>query len=134
MPRLFAGLLLVASATRAQNSVKNRGRRGRCGGPAEGDGDGWGARGDCDGESCADGESGGNSAAAVVPHRGGRPLRSAFPRGGVEGQRRRHDDHRGRDGLLFSRWGSGQEQGRGEAWYAGFAYSYAFSGKYSGSK
>ena len=23
---------------------------------------------------------------------------------------------RGRDGLLFSRWGSGQEQGRGEAW------------------
>src|SRR5437899_12989061 len=130
MPRLFAGLLLVASATRAQNSVKNPGAPWPVWWTCRGRRRWVGRRGDCDGESCADGESGGNSAAAVVPHRGGRPLRSAFPRGGVEGQRRRHDDHRGRDGLLFSRWGSGQEQGRGEAWYAGFAYSYAFSGKY----
>jgi hypothetical protein len=33
-------------------------------------------------------------------------------------------------GLLFSRWGSGQEEGRGEGWYGGFAYSYAVGGKY----
>ena len=33
-------------------------------------------------------------------------------------------------GFLFSRWGSGQPEGRGEGWYGAFAYSYAVGGKY----
>jgi len=33
-------------------------------------------------------------------------------------------------GFLFSRWGSGQPDGRGEGWYGAIAYSYAVAGKY----
>jgi hypothetical protein len=33
-------------------------------------------------------------------------------------------------GFLWSRWGSGQPDGRGEGWYGAFAYSYALAGKY----
>ena len=33
-------------------------------------------------------------------------------------------------GFLFSRWGSGQEDGRGEGWYGAFAYAYPIQGKY----
>src|SRR3989442_7745557 len=33
-------------------------------------------------------------------------------------------------GFLFSRWGSGQPEGRGEGWYGALAYSYAAGGNY----
>src|SRR5258706_5780658 len=33
-------------------------------------------------------------------------------------------------GFLFSRWGSGQPEGRGEGWYGALAYSYAVGGSY----
>jgi hypothetical protein len=33
-------------------------------------------------------------------------------------------------GFLFSRWGSGQGEGRGEGWYGALAYSYAAGGNY----
>jgi hypothetical protein len=33
-------------------------------------------------------------------------------------------------GLLFSRWGSGQPDGRGEGWYGALAYSYGIGGNY----
>jgi hypothetical protein len=35
-------------------------------------------------------------------------------------------------GLLFSRWGSGQAEGRGEGWYGGLGYAYAIGSTYLG--
>ena len=37
-------------------------------------------------------------------------------------------------GLIFSRWGSGQAEGRGEGWYGAFAYSYTVGQYYLGGE
>src|SRR5438132_14075385 len=131
MRGLFVALLVVGSAARAQNSVKDAGAP-------------WPVWVDLPRATAMGGAHAaiatGNDALTVNP-------------AGISQQRRYHIEVDGLydphfpaqaliisvadttstpvgTGFLFSRWGSGQAEGRGEGWYGGFAYSYAVGGRY----
>jgi len=131
MRGLFVALLVVGSAARAQNSVKDPGAP-------------WPVWVDLPRATAMGGAHAaiatGNDALTVNP-------------AGISQQRRYHIEVDGLydphfpaqaliisvadttstpvgTGFLFSRWGSGQAEGRGEGWYGGFAYSYAVGGRY----
>jgi hypothetical protein len=131
MRGLFVALLVVGSAARAQNSVKDPGAP-------------WPVWVDLPRATAMGGAHAaiatGNDALTVNP-------------AGISQQRRYHIEVDGLwdphfpaqalilsvadttstavgTGLLFARWGSGQPEGRGEGWYGAFAYSYAVGGRY----